>query len=216
MSSGVIQLRRQFLNFSCIILAGGKGLRLGSDKATEKIDAQTLIQHSVKSLLGFGDEIIVVTAPGKTELGLGDFPQVRVVEDSATGKGPIMGIYTGLSASNSELNLVVACDMPFLNLDLIKFMVSQANACDAVIPRLGGLMEPLHAIYSRSAKNSALELIDSGSFSLSQLIKRILVRFVDEGEIDVYDPERLSFFNINFPEDLVKARQILQIRSSVS
>ena len=204
------------MNFSCIILAGGKGLRLGSDKATEKIDAQTLIQHSVKSLLGFGDEIIVVTAPGKTELGLGDFPQVRVVEDSATGKGPIMGIYTGLSASNSELNLVVACDMPFLNLDLIKFMVSQANACDAVIPRLGGLMEPLHAIYSRSAKNSALELIDSGSFSLSQLIKRILVRFVDEGEIDVYDPERLSFFNINFPEDLVKARQILQIRSSVS
>ncbi len=204
------------MNFSCIILAGGKGLRLGSDKATEKIDAQTLIQHSVKSLLGFGDEIIVVTAPGKTELGLGDFPQVRVVEDSATGKGPIMGIYTGLSASNSELNLVVACDMPFLNLDLIKFMVSQANACDAVIPRLGGLMEPLHAIYSRSAKNSALELIDSGSFSLSQLIKRIPVRFVDEGEIDVYDPERLSFFNINFPEDLVKARQILQIRSSVS
>ena len=184
-------------------------MRLGSDKALEKINSQTLIQHSVKSLSGFGDEIIVVTAPGKTGLGLEEFPGVRVIEDSATGKGPIMGIYTGLSVSHSELNLIVACDMPFLNLKLIEFMRSKSDGCDAVIPRVGGLIEPLHAIYRRGVKDIALELINAGSFSLSQLLKRIKVSFIEEDEIDVYDPRQLSFFNINFPEDLLKAREML-------
>ena len=197
------------MNFSCIVLAGGKALRLGSDKALEKINSQTLIQRSVSTLLGLGEEVIVVTAPGKTELGLDNYSGVRVVEDSATGKGPLMGIYTGLSASKSELNLVVACDMPFLNLDLIKFMLSQADSWDAVIPRIGNLMEPLHAIYSRNTKEIAMELINNGGYSLSQLLKKIRVRFIEEGEINLYDPRHLSFFNINFPEDLMNARDMV-------
>jgi molybdenum cofactor guanylyltransferase len=198
------------LNISCIILAGGKGLRLGSDKPLEKINSKTLIQHSVSILLGLGNEVIVVTSAGKTNLGLEEYPGVKVVEDLSSGKGPLMGIYTGLSASESEVNLVVACDMPFLNPDLIKFMVSQSDEYDAVIPRIGGLIEPLHAVYRRNVKALASELIKSGEYSLRSLLKRIRVRFVDETEIDRYDPEHLSFFNINYPDDLVKAREILR------
>ena len=198
------------MNFSCIILAGGKGLRLGSEKALEKINSRTLIQHSVSSLIGLGEETIVVTAPGKTQLGLDGYSGVRVVEDSAAGQGPLMGIYTGLSASNSELNLVVACDMPFLNRNLIKFLVSQSNGHDAVIPRMSGLIEPLHAIYRRRTAKFALELTTAGIFSLSQLLKRINSRFVEEPEINRFDPRHISFFNINFPEDLTKAREMIK------
>lgn len=201
------------MNVSCIILAGGKGLRLGSDKPLEKINSKTLIQHSVSTLNGLGDEIIVVTAAGKTELGLEGYTGVKVVKDSSGGKGPLMGIYTGLSASKSELNLVVACDMPFLNRDLIKFLVSQSDEYDAVIPRIEGLIEPLHAVYRRSAKDIAGELINSGEYSLRSLLRKIRVRFIEEAEINLYDREHLSFFNINYPEDLVKAREILRGRS---
>jgi molybdenum cofactor guanylyltransferase len=202
------------LNFSCIVLAGGKGTRLGSDKALERINSQTLVQRSVSTLLGLGDEIIVVTAPGKTVLGLKDYPGVRIIEDFSKGKGPLMGLYTGLSVSSSELNLVVACDMPFLNLELIKFLVTQSNGWDAVIPRTGGLIEPLHAIYRKSIKEIAADLIGSGGYSLSQLLRKIRVKYVEEKDVDRYDPGRLSFFNINFPEDLAKAREILKSQSS--
>ncbi|APV43776.1 molybdopterin-guanine dinucleotide biosynthesis protein A [Dehalogenimonas formicexedens] len=198
------------MNISCIILAGGKGLRLGSDKALEKVNSRTLIQHSVSVLQGLGNEIIVVTAPGKTQLGLEDYPAVRIVEDSASGKGPLMGIYAGLSASTSDLNLVVACDMPFLNPELIKYMVSVSDGYDAVIPRIGAMLEPLHAVYRRAAKDAAAELIGQGMYSLRQLLAKVRVKYIEEQEIDSLDPGRLSFFNINFPEDLTKARELLR------
>ncbi|XUX00780.1 MAG: molybdenum cofactor guanylyltransferase [Dehalogenimonas sp.] len=202
------------MSLSCIILAGGKGLRLGRDKALEKINSLTLVQHSVTTLRGLGEQIIVVTAPGKTDLGLEDFPEVRVVEDHDNGKGPLMGIYAGLFASKSELNLVVACDMPFLNLELIRFIVSQSEDWDAVIPRVGGLIEPLHAVYRRNIKEVAAELMAGGAYSLRQLLNQVRVRFIEETEIVLYDPQHLSFFNINFPEDLEKARELLRQRSS--
>ena len=187
-------------------------MRLGSEKAVELLESQTLIQRTVSGLYGFGQETIVVTAPGKTMLGMESFPKVRLVQDAVPGKGPLVGIYSGLLASKSPLNLIVACDMPFLNIRLLSYMVGQAGGSEAVVPRFGGLVEPLHAIYSRSCLSAALELINNNVFAVSKLLNRIKVRYIEETEINRFDPGHMSFFNINRPEDLRKAKLLISKR----
>jgi molybdopterin-guanine dinucleotide biosynthesis protein A len=190
-------------------LAGGRGLRLGRNKALETIDHQTLIQRTVSSLLFLAAEIIVVTGPHNTELGVEDLGRVRVVLDAWPGRGPLVGIYTGLLNSRSEKNLAVACDMPFLNPRLLRYMAEVSAGCDAVVPRLGAEIEPLHSIYSNKCLIEVKRLLDEGVYSVSELLKRVKVRYVEAEEINRFDPQHLSFFNINTEADLKQARDII-------
>ncbi len=197
------------MDLSCIVLAGGRGLRLGRNKALETIDHQTLIQRTVSSLLFLGTEIIVVTGAHNTELGVEDLGRVRVVLDAWQGRGPLVGIYTGLLNSRAEKNLVVACDMPFLNPRLIRYMAEASTGYDAVVPRRGTEIEPLHAIYSSRCLTEVKHLLDEGIHSVRELLKRVKVRYVETPEIDRFDPQHLSFFNINNEDDLKSARDII-------
>jgi molybdopterin-guanine dinucleotide biosynthesis protein A len=189
------------------VLAGGRGLRLGRNKALEKINQQTLIQRSVSSLLFLQSEIIVVTGPHNTDLGLEDFDNVRMVIDAFPGRGPLVGIYTGLLNSRSDKNLVVACDMPFLNQALLRYLAEQATGYDVAVPRTGREVEPLHAVYGRKCLIQAKYLLDEGIYSVNELFRRVRTRYVDTTEIEKYDPERRSFFNINDENDLDLARR---------
>ena len=190
-------------------MAGGRGLRLGRNKALETIDHQTLIQRTVSSLLFLGAEIIVVTGPHNTELGVEDLGRVRVVLDAWPGRGPLVGIYTGLLNSRSEKNLAVACDMPFLNPRLIRYMAEVSAGYDAVVPRLGMEIEPLHAIYGGNCLIEVKHMLDEGVYSVSELLKRVKVRYIEAAEIDHFDSHHLSFFNINTEADLKHARDII-------
>jgi molybdopterin-guanine dinucleotide biosynthesis protein A len=184
-------------------------LRLGRNKALETINHQTLIQRTVSSLLFLGAEVIVVTGPHNTELGVEDLGRVRVVLDAWPGRGPLVGIYTGLLNSRSDSNLAVACDMPFLNPRLLRYMAEVSTGYDAVVPRLGTEIEPLHAMYSNKCLVEVKRLLDEGKFSVSELLSRVKVRYVEAEEIDRFDPQHLSFFNINTEDDLKRARDII-------
>jgi molybdopterin-guanine dinucleotide biosynthesis protein A len=190
------------LDLSCIVLAGGRGLRLGRNKALEQIDLQTLIQRSVSRLLFLDTEIIVVTGPHNTDLGLENFSNVRMVIDAFPGRGPLVGIYTGLLNSRSDRNLVTACDMPFVNPDLLRYMAERAAGYDAVVPRVGQEVEPLHAIYGKNCLPQVKYLLDEGTYSVTELFRRVRVRYVEAEEINRFDPEHRSFFNINNEDDL--------------
>jgi molybdopterin-guanine dinucleotide biosynthesis protein A len=151
----------------------------------------------------------VVTGLHNRELGIENIDRVRVVLDAFPGRGPLVGIFTGLLNSRSENNLAVACDMPFLNSGLLRHMTEISHGWDAVVPRLGSDIEPLHAIYSNRCLPEVRKLLDEGTYSVSELLKRIKVRYVDAPEIDIFDPQHLSFFNINTEEDLKRARDII-------
>ena len=127
-----------------IVLAGGKGLRLGQDKSLEKIGDRTLLERVVDSLAALGGEIIVVIAQGQSPPPTPTMA-TKVVVDIYHNKSALGGIYTGLLASSSFHSLVVACDMPLLNLALLRYMVELAPDYDAVIPRIGSYLEALHA-----------------------------------------------------------------------
>jgi molybdopterin-guanine dinucleotide biosynthesis protein A len=196
------------LDITSIVLAGGRGLRLGRDKATETINGQSLIKRVVSSLSFLDSDIIIVSGGDKVSLGLDGYPGLRVVNDAYPGKGPLVGIYSGLAASASPYNLVVACDMPFLNRELLAYLLKERAGYDVVLPRLDDMVEPLHAVYSRACLPTIEEMFRQGKYGVHQLFELVKVRYVEADEIDRFDPGHMSFFNINTEANLTAAREL--------
>ena len=191
---------------TAIILAGGKSSRLGRDKALEKIGGKYLVERVIDSLSQLGDDIIVVTAAPNQLSNL----NVEKVLDTYPRTGAKVGLCTGINASLSFYSLVVACDMPFLNIDLLRYLLDSASGFDAVIPRIGDKIEPLHAVYSKNCIPILEEQISKGKLKISDLFNEINVRYVEPGEIERYDPRHLSLFNINSEADLKRAKTIIE------
>ena len=191
---------------TAIILAGGKSSRLGRDKALERICGKYLVERVLDSLSQLGDDIIVVTAAPNQ---LSDL-NVEKVLDTYPRTGAKVGLCTGINASLSFYSLVVACDMPFLNIDLLRYLLDLASGFDAVIPRIGDKIEPLHAVYSKNCIPILEEQIRKGKLKISDLFDEINVRYVEAEEIERYDPRHLSLFNINSEADLKRAKTMIE------
>jgi molybdopterin-guanine dinucleotide biosynthesis protein A len=173
------------------------------------VNGEGLLQRVVSRLSLLSSDIIVVIAKGQQPPRVAGYPGLRIETDVYAAKGPLAGIYTGLEASNSAYNLVVACDMPFLNRGLLGYMLEISASFDAVIPRLGDMVEPLHAVYSKSCLPAITSMLDGGRFNVGGLLAQVGVRYVEASEIDRFDPEHLSFFNINTGADLKKASRLI-------
>ena len=196
------------LDISCIILAGGKSLRLGHDKLTEKVGNTTLLEKVISRIDSLSKDIVIVTAEERDFTEFADNPKVKTVSDIFPGRGSLGGIYTGLVKSESFYSLVIAADMPFLNGGLLAYMTEVADGFDFVIPRIGTFFEPLHSIYSKKCISPIETMIKKNRRVIIELFDLVKVRYVEAEEIDRFDPEHLSFFNINTIEDLELARKI--------
>ena len=196
------------MDISCIVLAGGKGLRLGRDKVTVTFGNRSLLQWVISRLTFLDSDIIIVTAEKETLTQHIDYPKLRTVSDIYPGKGSLGGIYTGLVASDSFYNLVVACDMPFLNQALLCYMVEVADNFDLVVPRLGNTIEPLHAVYSKGCLAPMECLLKQDELQIFKFFHEVRVRYIETEEIDRFDPDHLSFFNINTEADLKVATEL--------
>ena len=193
---------------SCIVLAGGKSLRLGRDKVLETVGNRSLLQLVVCSVTSLSREVIIVAASEQTIPQSIDCPKLRVVTDIYPGKGPIGGIYTGLATSTSFYNLIVASDMPFLNQDLLHYMIQLSVNFDLVVPRVGNLVEPLQAVYTKSCLAPIEQMMKQDKLSVNQLFRLVKTRYVEAEEIERFDLKHLSFFNINTKADLKRAREL--------
>lgn len=194
---------------SSIVLAGGLGSRLGRDKFAEVISGRSLIEWVIDRVRPVSSEILIVISDRQSTSAV-VHPEARTVVDIYPGKGSLGGIYTGLMYATSFHMLAVACDMPFLNGDLLRYMIDLSSGYDVVLPKIGRHREPLHAVYSKNCLEPMAGLIEQGELRIARLLDSVRVRYLDEGELDVFDPEHLSFFNVNTPEDLAKARLLAQ------
>ncbi|HEY81844.1 MAG TPA: molybdenum cofactor guanylyltransferase [Dehalococcoidia bacterium] len=193
---------------SCIVLAGGKSSRLGYDKVRQTFGGRSLLEQVISRLSWLGSDIIIVTNAGESTAKLVDHPKLRTVADIHPGKGPLGGIYTGLATSTSFYNLVVASDMPFLNQALLRYMMQLSADFDIVVPRVGDLVEPLHAIYTKRCLEPIENMLKQSNLKISQLFPLVKTRYVEASEIERFDPRHLSFFNINTKADLERAREL--------
>jgi molybdopterin-guanine dinucleotide biosynthesis protein A len=192
-----------------VILAGGKSSRLGHSKALQVVGGKTLIQWVVDRLATLSSEIIVATAYGEP-IPFSGHTRTRIVADIYPGKGPLAGIQSGLIASSSSWAIVVGCDTPFLSADFLEHMTQVRSTFDIVIPRVAKKVEPLCAIYSKSCLGSIQALLEQNELSILRLLDMVKVRYVEEDEINAFDPRYLSFFNINDQDDLERARKLAE------
>ena len=189
-------------------MAGGNSTRLGYDKVTAPLTQERLLER-VLDKVDFARRIIIVTGKSVRNIPrVTGCANIDVIQDAIPGRGPLGGIYSGLVASDAELNVVVACDMPFLCRELIGYMLQQAPGYDAVIPRVGKLVEPLHAVYAQSSLAPIEEKLKMGRLGVYKLFSYLKVRYVERDEVERFDPDCRSFFNINTEADLKTARQI--------
>jgi len=184
-----------------VILAGGKSSRMGTPKALLPFDGEPLIAHIVNKLCGMFADIVVVAAPGQN---LPRLP-VRFTRDELPFQGPVGGIYYGLSAAATELAFVTSCDAPFLNLELISYLVGRISVHDVVVPRWQDRLQPLHAVYRKQVTPLLKDQLDRGELRPVFLYQKVRTLEISEGEIRRFDPEGLSFLNMNTPEDYARA-----------
>ncbi len=192
-----------------IILAGGKGTRLGMQKAWAELGGCTLLQRAVFNLEFLGSEIIIVKAPGASLPPVTSCLNLKVTEDPVTGKGPLAGILAGLSASNYRQNLVVACDMPLLNRELLKYIITASSGFQAAIPRFGQQLEPLQAVYSKDCTPEIEKLMNGDRLKVDYLFPLVRTHFIEMSDIERFDPQHLSFMNINTLTDLDNASKFI-------
>lgn len=184
-------------NASAVLLAGGRSRRMGQPKALLSFAGQPLIVRVAERLLKITNDLIVVASPDQKLPEL----RARVVHDTHAYQGPVAGLAGGLGASRGTHAFVTSCDSPFLNLDLVRWMLDEAASWDVVIPRWEGRLNPLHAVYATSLANRYQTLLDAGRRRPVDLFDQVRVRTVTEEEIRRIDPEGRSFLNMNSPAE---------------
>jgi molybdopterin-guanine dinucleotide biosynthesis protein A len=190
-----------------IILAGGKSSRLGRNKALQVVDGKSLIQWVVDRLAMLSTEIVIVTARGEAIPSYSTV-EIKTVADIYPEKGPLVGIYSGLVSSSSLRAIAVGCDTPFLSVSLLKYMTQVCSVYDVVVPRIENKLEPLCAVYSKNCSVPIQGLLGQNELRIDKLFSMVKVKYIEEDEINRFDPEHLSFFNINSEADLDRARKL--------
>jgi molybdopterin-guanine dinucleotide biosynthesis protein A len=170
---------------------------MGQDKAALLLGGESLLARVVRRLRAATDDVIVVGPPERLSL----VPGVRIVPDARPGLGPLGGIYTALRASAAPYTFVVACDMPFVRPELVRYLLDLAPGYDVVVPRSVRGTEQLHAVYSQACLPAVVSLLDAGDLAVSALYARVRTRLVAPEEWNPYDPDGLSMFNANTRAD---------------
>lgn len=192
------------MQLSSAILTGGKSSRMsGQDKAQLEINGKRLIDLQLDVFDQIFDKTIII---GK---GISD-KNIDCFEDTYNNCGPIAGIHSALTNCNADYIFIVPCDLPFLSEQLIKDMIIdlEQNPTDILIPKHGDKIEPLHAFYHKSSLSVVQKLLVQGDFKIRNLFSFLNIRYFNVNL--QYKPE-LSFFNINKPEDLIKAQEYAKI-----
>jgi molybdopterin-guanine dinucleotide biosynthesis protein A len=178
---------------------------MGRDKALVPLFGKPLIEHVLENVSGLGDEILITTNQPEQYA----FLNIRTAQDKIPGAGALAGLSTALSSARGEHILLVACDLPFVQRPLLEYLIGLAASADVVVPEWEGYLEPLIAVYSRNSLEVVNQSLLRGQIRMTSLFPLVKVRTVSQSEIEEFDPEGLSFFNVNTPEDLITAEKIL-------
>ena len=184
-----------------VILAGGQNRRMGgADKAFLTVDGRPVFERTLAVLRHCFPRVVVVSnAPEKYRAF-----DVDVTADEFRGQGPLAGIHAALSRIAEPHAFVVACDMPFLRIEPIAFLVRRIGAPDAVIAHWEGDIEPLHAVYATALRERMAVALQEGVTAIRQFLPRIQVDYVAEAVMRQVPGAEESFRNINTPEEAAR------------
>jgi molybdopterin-guanine dinucleotide biosynthesis protein A len=189
---------------TAFILAGGKSSRMGADKAFLDFDGRTLLERTLELARSVTDAVRIVGGREKF------VPFAPVVEDVFSGHGPLGGIHAALRSSNSDLNLMIAVDAPFVSRALLQYLILEAHhapEATAVVPCCNGHRQPLCAIYRREFAEVAEKALIAGKNRIDVLFDVVKSRVIDEEELERAGFSADLFCNLNTPEDVEEKRK---------
>jgi molybdopterin-guanine dinucleotide biosynthesis protein A len=181
------------------ILAGGKSTRMGTEKAFREFDGRTLLARALELARSVASEVRIVGSLTK----FATF--APVVEDIFRDCGPLGGIHAALLSSQTELNLILAVDMPLMSPAFLRYLIQQARdapKAEVIVPRDGNASQPLCAIYRREFSVAAESALRAGRCKIDPLFQMVPTRGIDEKDLDGAGFSLNIFRNVNTPEEL--------------
>lgn len=193
-------------SLSIIVLAGGASRRMGTNKALLPVDENTpLIKRVVDNLRPLSEDVVLVSNTPEMYAALA----VRHTSDQFLNAGPLAGLHAGLLAVQNPWALLVACDMPLIDLRLVRYMALLAEGCDVVAPRSDNEVEPLHALYHQACVPAIEKRLAAQQRRMVAFYPDVRVRYLEEAQIQIFDRTGRSFSNANTPEDWERLRALL-------
>lgn len=189
-------------SFSIAIQAGGNSSRMGQDKGLIQFLGKPLILYVYEQIQSLsGDIFFIANNPAYLDLG------VPVFTDVLPGNGALGGLYSALYHARQEYCLVLACDMPLINLELLNYMHAFVGDFDAVIPKLAEseYAEPFRAFYRKTCLEPIREQLQAKRLKVSSFFPQVNIRYIEGEEIKHFDSDLNSFLNVNTPEELAFA-----------
>lgn len=176
------------------VLAGGKSRRMGTNKALLVFHEKCLLQHMVSLIKPVCEKVFI---SGQNN-GYPD-SDVEIVSDLYLGCGPIAGVHSSLMHTVSDWNLLISVDVPFINDELLHYLISSIGESDCIIPEHVMGVEPLIGLYRKQCLPVIEESIKSGDYKLTNLLSKLNTDYVDCNHLIKKHPR--LFMNINCPED---------------
>lgn len=198
------------LKTTAIILAGGKSSRMGTNKALLPLNGKTVIEGIVSSLEKVADNLLIVTNTFSDY----EFLHLPMIEDKRKGMGPLAGIEAGLSATESERNLFVACDMPFFSVELGRYLLSCLEDYQAAVLEVSGTLHPLFGAYRKETLGAVTKSLDEGQLRIRHFLNSLQTRIVKNKELESlgYSEGDLYVFNMNNPDEYEEAKRKVKLR----
>jgi molybdopterin-guanine dinucleotide biosynthesis protein A len=190
---------------SVAILAGGRSRRMGRDKALLPLGGATVVERVAAAAKPLSDEQFVVA----NERAPYEFLGLPVVEDIRKSAGPLGGLQAALHYAKRPVVCLLACDLPFLTTEFLRFLSTLIGGHQAVIPLADSRPQPLCAFYSVSCLTAVENALEKNDFRMDAFHESVEVRFVEHRDWGVYDPDGTLFANVNHPEDYERARELL-------
>jgi len=181
-----------------VILAGGLNTRYPEKKAFIKISGEPIIHRNLKIFHEIFDQILISANDPSDYF----FAKTPLIGDVYNVRGPMTGILSCLLNAKSDRIFVAACDMPFIEVELIRYIISKSDVFDAVVPIFHSKPQPLFSLYHKRLIPTLDKCINDGHLSLKGMLKTIRCEYIDEEIIRKIDSEGRSFENINTPKDM--------------
>jgi len=199
------------IDFSIVIQAGGQSSRMGQDKGLVTFGGSTLVEFVLSQVHHYKTESFIISNNVQSYSNFG----VPVYPDVIPDIGALGGVYSALYHAKTEYILLLAVDMPFVNSTLLDYLLESAEGYDVVIPQISddGFLEPFRAVYSRNCLKPIRKMIDQGKRRVISFFDLVRVKAVEQEQVRALDPEGRSFFNVNTPADLAKAKTWLEDKS---
>ncbi len=189
-----------------VILAGGQNSRFsGRNKALLEIGGTRILDRICDVFADLFEEIIIVS---NDPFSCAD-RDLLIVTDIFPVRSSLTGIHTGLFSAARDKVFFTACDAPFLKKELVQTVLDHMDdRFDVTVPETAAGFEPLCAVYSKTCLDAVSRHLSRGEYKIRLLFRRLRVRTVGEKVLREKDPDLLSFFNVNTPEDLEKALRL--------